>query len=178
MRPLQIPLLFAEHAVDVPTHFPRLPLGLALLRAQLVRATPPLLLRVGFGPRASRALAGAPRGWGPGRVFPSHRGRGWAGPHALRGRLRGRARGVLWVPEEQRSQTVAQTHVGAARARGLLTRGSGRSSGSEAGGGCAWTQGRSAAGPGQGPRPLTAQKGHFAFSAGRKGWWPPGLEIT
>lgn len=36
VRPLQITLLFAEHAVDAPAHFPRLPLGFALLRPQLV----------------------------------------------------------------------------------------------------------------------------------------------
>lgn len=115
MRLLQVPLLLAQHAVDAPAHFPRLPLGLALFGAQLLRTPPTLLLRVGFGPRARRAPAGAPREQGPGR---RSRGRSWAGLRALHGRFRGRAGGVLRAPEEQRPQTVAQTHVGSARARG------------------------------------------------------------
>lgn len=121
MRLLQVPLLLPEHAVDAPADFPRLPLGLALLSAQLVGAPPLLFLRVCFGPRALQAPTGARRELGPCRVSPSRwgrgRGPGQARPRTLRGRFRARAGGILQIPEEQRSQTVAQTHVGSAPAR-------------------------------------------------------------
>lgn len=112
MRLLQVPPLLPEHAVDAPADFPGLPLGLALLSAQLVWAPPPFLW-VRFGPRACRAPAGARGERAPSRVSSSHRGRGQALPRAPRERFRARAKGILRVPEEQRSQAGAQTHVGA-----------------------------------------------------------------
>lgn len=180
MRLLQISLLLPQHAVDAPADFLRLPLGLALFSAQLVRASPPLFLRGGFGPRARQAPVGARWERDPRRIPPSRRGRGrgQALPRAPRGRFRARAGGILRISKEQRSQTVTQTHVGAARARGRLAPGSRQGPSSEAGVDCTWTHGGVAAGPNQGPRPLTALKGHFAFSAGRTGWRLPGMEIT
>lgn len=172
MRLLQVPPLLPEQTVDAPADFPRLPLGLALLSAQLVRAPPPFLW-VRFGPRASRA---------PSRVSSSRRGRGrgrgWGRglARAPRERFRARAKGILRIPEEQRSQAGAQTHVGAVRGR--LASGSGRGPSPKAGRDCTRTWGGVAAGRNQGPRPFTAQKGHFAFSAGRRGRRLPGLEIT
>lgn len=120
MRLLQISLLLPQHAVDAPADFLRLPLGLALFSAQLVRASPPLFLRGGFGPRARQAPVGARWERDPRRIPPSRRGRGrgQALPRAPRGRFRARAGGILRISKEQRSQTVTQTHVGAARARG------------------------------------------------------------
>lgn len=112
VRLLQVAPLLAEHAVDAAAHLPRLALRLALLRAPLVRASPPLRPRVGFGPRARRAPAGAPGERGRRHGSPCRRDPGRAG------RFRGRARGVLRGPEEQRPQTVAQPHAGAAGAAG------------------------------------------------------------
>lgn len=174
VRALQVPLLLAEHAVDAPAHPPRLTLGLALLGAQLVRPPPPLLLRAGFGPRACRAPAGAPRGPEPGRVCCQGPGR--RGTRAVRGLIRG---GVLRVSEEQRPQAVAQTHVGAAGlkpghprkgARGLhpdpARRGRPYAAGCESGG-C----GPTAAAP-HGPR------GPLCILRRCRGWQQPGLEVT
>lgn len=190
VRLLQVALLLAEHAVDAPADLPRLPLCLALLSPRLLRTPPPLLLRGGFGPRARQTAAGARREGGRGRAAPHRRpgqgggrgrDRGRAGPRVLCRRFRGGAGDVLRIPEEQRPQTVAQTHVDAG-VRGAG--GSGRGPGGGAGGGCTRTRRDAAvraggvAGPGRGPRPLTVPEGHFAFSAGCRGWRPPGLEIT
>ena len=148
MRPTQVALLLAEAAVDVPTD----PLGLALLRALLVCAPPPLLLP-----------------WGPDRVLVRVRVWVQAVPRALGERLR--------VREEQRAEAVAQTHVGAGRAaqgRGSVEGPQQRAGGTrrDAAVRRLWDGGA------VGPRPLNASESHSAFPAGaggggRMGWRSP-----